>query len=241
MTESPNGVVRVLVVMAHPDDAEFGAAGTVARWAKEGRQITYVIITDGNRGSSDPAMTAERLAQIRHAEQRAAAMKLGVKDVFFLGYDDGSLQPTLDLRRQITRWIRRCKPDVVVCPDPTRRWTGQRYINHPDHRAAGDACLDAVYPSARDPHVFPELLIENLLPHKVKEVFMSSVANADVWIDITACMDRKLEGLREHKSQVGDRWDLVTERMKDRSRQLAQQFNLPFEFAEAYKYFRLQD
>src|SRR6266852_6566735 len=112
MADSPNGLVRVLVVMAHPEDAEFGAAGTVARWAKEGRQVTYLILTDGNRGSSDPAMTAERLAQIRHAEQRAAALKLGVKDVFFLGYDDGSLMPTLDLRRQITRWIRRTKPDV---------------------------------------------------------------------------------------------------------------------------------
>ena len=109
MQQSPNGLARVLVVMAHPDDAEFGAAGTIAKWANEGRQVTYLILTDGNRGSSDPAMTAERLAQIRHAEQRAAAMKLGVKDVFFLGYDDGSLQPTLDLRRQITRWIRRTR------------------------------------------------------------------------------------------------------------------------------------
>src|SRR5207237_3574867 len=158
MPDSPNGLNRVVVVMAHPDDAEFGAAGTVARWAKEGRQITYVIITDGNRGSRDPAMTAERLAQIRHAEQRAAAVKLGVKDVFFLGYDDGSLQPTLDLRRQITRWIRRCKPDGVVCPDPTRLSTCQRYINHPDHRAAGDATLDAIIPGSDTRLVFPERL-----------------------------------------------------------------------------------
>src|SRR5436305_13515944 len=135
MPDSQNGFARVLVVMAHPDDAEFGAAGTVAKWAKEGRQVTYLILTDGNRGSSDPAMTAERLAQIRHAEQRAAAMKLGVKDVFSLGYDDGSLQPTLDLRRQITRWIRRTKPDVVMAPDPTRPWPAPRHFTHPDPRS----------------------------------------------------------------------------------------------------------
>jgi LmbE family N-acetylglucosaminyl deacetylase len=121
------------------------------------------------------------------------------------------------------------------------RWGGSRYLNHPDHRAAGDACLDAVYPSARDPHVFPELLIENLYPHKVKEVFMSTFTNADVWIDITGCMDRKLAGLREHKSQVGARWDTVVERMKDRSRAVSRQFDLPFEHAEGYKYFRLQE
>src|SRR5437879_13251923 len=168
MTESRSGVVRVLVVMAHPDDAEVGAAGTEARCAKEGRQITYVIITDGNRGSSDPAMTAERLAQIRHAEQRAAAMKLGVKDVFFLGYDDGSLQPTLDLRRQITRWIRRTKPDVGMAPDPTRRWTGQRYINHPDHRAARESTLDAILPGSDTRLVSPELLDVGLGPHHGK-------------------------------------------------------------------------
>src|SRR5947207_10197508 len=162
MPASPNGLARVLVVMAHPDDAEFGAAGTVAKWAKEGRQVTYLILTDGNRGSSDPAVTAERLAQIRHAEQRAAAMKLGVKDVFFLGYDDGSLQPTLDLRRQITRWIRRTKPDVVMAPDPTRRWTGQRYINHPDHRAAGAAPLAATIPGPERGLGFPNRLERGL-------------------------------------------------------------------------------
>src|SRR5260370_41163891 len=120
MADSPNGLNRVLVVMAHPDEAEFGAAGTVARWAKEGRQGTYLILTDGNRGSRDPAMTAERLAQIRHAEQRAAALKVGVKDVFFLGYEDGSLMPTLDLRRPITRCNRRTNPYILAAPYPTR-------------------------------------------------------------------------------------------------------------------------
>jgi LmbE family N-acetylglucosaminyl deacetylase len=236
--QSVNGEGRVLVVMAHPDDAEFGAGGTVARWAREGKQVTYLILTDGNRGSSDPAMTAERLAQIRHAEQRAAALKLGVKDVFFLGYDDGSLQPTLDLRRQITRWIRRCKPDVVVAPDPTRRWTGQRYINHPDHRAAGEATLDAIIPGSDTRLVFPELLEEGLEPHQVKEIYLSGSNEADVFIDITETMDTKVEALREHKSQIGD-WAELDKTIRERAAEMGKSQQLAL--AEGFKYFKLHD
>jgi LmbE family N-acetylglucosaminyl deacetylase len=236
--QSPNGFIRVLVVMAHPDDAEFGVGGTVARWAKEGRHVTYVILTDGNRGSSDPAMTAERLAQIRHAEQRAAALKLGVKDVFFLGYDDGSLQATMDLRRQITRWIRRVKPDVVVAPDPTRRWTGQRYINHPDHRAAGEATLDAIIPGSDTRLVFPELLEEGLEPHQVKEIYLSGSNEADVFVDITDSMDTKVAALREHKSQIGD-WEELDKTIRERAAEMGKSQQL--QFAEGFKYFRLHD
>lgn len=236
--QSPDAFTRVLVVMAHPDDAEFGVGGTVARWAREGRHVTYVILTDGNRGSSDPAMTAERLAQIRHAEQRAAALKLGVKDVFFLGYDDGSLQPTLDLRRQITRWIRRVKPDVVVAPDPTRRWTGQRYINHPDHRAAGEATLDAIIPGSDTRLVFPELLEEGLEPHQVKEVYLSGSNEADVFVDITGAIDAKVEALREHKSQIGD-WEELDRTIRERAAEMGKSQQL--QFAEGFKYFRLHD
>ena len=119
------------------------------------------------------------------------------------------------------------------------RFGGSRYLNHPDHRAAGDACLDAVYPSARDPHVFPELLLEGFEPHKVREVFMSTMQNPDVWIVISECFERKLAGLREHKSQVGERFEQVTERIKQRARQTAETFNLPFEMGEGYRYFRL--
>ena len=119
------------------------------------------------------------------------------------------------------------------------RFGGNRYLNHPDHRAAGDACLDAVYPSARDPHVFPELLVEDLLPHKVREVFMSTTQNADVWIDITDCFDRKLEGLRQHVSQVGEHWERTIERITERSRQAARLNNLPFEMGEGFRYFKL--
>ena len=152
-------------------------------------------------------MSPYKLAQMRRTEQINAAHALGAHEVVFLSHEDGTLRNTIELRRDIVREIRRFRPDAVICQDPTMRWGGNRYLNHPDHRAAGDACLDAVYPSARDPHVFPELLIENLLPHKVREVFMSTSQNVDVWVDITDCFDRKLEGLRQHTSQVAARWD----------------------------------
>jgi LmbE family N-acetylglucosaminyl deacetylase len=230
---------KVLVVMAHPDDAEYGCGGTIASWAAAGKHINYVLCTSGDKGSSDPDIAPYKLAQTRRAEQINAAHALGAHDVVFLSYEDGTLRNTLELRRDIVREIRRFRPDAVICQDPTMRWGGNRYLNHPDHRAAGDACLDAVYPSARDPHVFPELLIDNLLPHKVREVFMSTQQSPDVWIDITGCFERKLEGLRQHTSQVGDRFEQVVERIKERSRALAKAQGLPYEFAEGYKYFRL--
>jgi LmbE family N-acetylglucosaminyl deacetylase len=229
----------VLVVMAHPDDAEFGCGGTIAKWAAAGKVINYVLCTSGDKGSSDPDLSPYRLAQTRRTEQINAAHALGARDVTFLSHEDGTLTNTIALRRDIVREIRRFRPDAVICQDPTMRFGGNRYLNHPDHRAAGDACLDAVYPSARDPHVFPELLIEELLPHKVREVFMSTTQNAEVWVDITDCFDRKLEGLREHKSQVADRWDQMEERIRERSRQVARLNNVPFELAEGYRYFRL--
>jgi LmbE family N-acetylglucosaminyl deacetylase len=238
MPTEPEGD-SVLVVMAHPDDAEFGCGGTIARWAAAGKAINYVLCTSGDKGSSDPNISPYRLAQMRRGEQINAAHALGARDVVFLSHEDGLLRNTIELRRDIVREIRRFKPDAVICQDPTMRWGGNRYLNHPDHRAAGDACLDAVYPSARDPHVFPELLIENMLPHKVREVFMSTTQNVDVWIDITACFERKLEGLRQHESQVGARWEQVIERITERSRALTKAQGLPFEYAEGYKYFRL--
>ena len=230
---------RVLVVMAHPDDAEFGCGGTIAKWAAAGKEINYLLCTSGDKGSSDPNVSPVKLAQTRRIEQINAAHALGARDVVFLPYEDGTLQNTLALRRDIAREIRRFKPDAVVCQDPTMRFGGSRYINHPDHRAAGDACLDAVYPSARDLHVFPELLVEGLEPHKVKEVFMSTMQNPDIWVDVSECFERKLQGLREHKSQVGERFEQVIERIRERSRQTARTFDLPFEIGEGFRYFRL--
>lgn len=229
----------ILVVMAHPDDAEFGCGGTIAKWAAAGKIVNYVLCTSGDKGSSDPDISPFRLAQTRRTEQMNAARALGAHEVTFLEHADGTLQNTIGLRRDIVREIRRYRPDAVICQDPTQRWSGHRYLNHPDHRAAGDACLDAIYPSARDPHVFSELLIENLLPHKVREVFMMSTNAPDVIVDISDWIDRKMAGLAEHKSQVGANWEQVLDRVKGRAHAVAQSANVPYEHAEAFKYFLL--
>jgi LmbE family N-acetylglucosaminyl deacetylase len=231
---------RVLVIMAHPDDAEFGCGGTIARWAAAGKEIFYSLCTSGDKGSSDPNVNPVELARTRRTEQRNAARALGATgEVTFLSYEDGTLRNTLELRRDLVREIRRVRPDAVICQDPTMRFGGNRYLNHPDHRAAGDACLDAIYPSARDPHAFRELLVDDLQPHKVREVFVSTTQNADVWVDISDCFERKIEALKEHVSQVGERADQLAERMRERSRLVARANELPFELAEGFRYFRL--
>lgn len=194
---------RVLVIMAHPDDAEFGCAGSVARWVEAGAEVIYCIVTDGAAGSNDPEIDLEALAQQRQAEQRAAAEKVGVKEVHFLGYPDGSLQPTLEVRRDLTRIIRQVRPDRVVCQDPTTVFVNGSYINHPDHRAAGEAAIYAVFPSAVTRPVFPELLQEGLEPHQVAELYLDLTLEPTVYVDITATIDRKVEALLCHKSQVG--------------------------------------
>ncbi|MFQ5617039.1 MAG: PIG-L deacetylase family protein, partial [Anaerolineales bacterium] len=157
---------RVLVISAHPDDPDFGAAGTVACWAKSGAKITYVIVTDGSKGSSEPDMTSKELIEIRETEQRAAAEVLGVAEVVFLGYEDGRAANTIELRRDLVRQIRLHRPDVLITHDPAARIINNRYINHPDHRAVGDAALDAVFPLARDRLNFPEHEAEGLEPFK---------------------------------------------------------------------------
>ncbi|MCX7855759.1 MAG: PIG-L family deacetylase [Anaerolineae bacterium] len=194
---------RVLVILAHPDDPEFFCGGTVGRWVREGREVIYVLATHGERGSDDPTVPTEQLARIREEEQRAAARVLGVREVIFLDYPDGSLVPTLELRRDLTRQIRRWKPDVVVTCDPTVRYRSG-YLNHPDHRAIGDAALDAVFPDARNPRQFPELVAEGLEPHRVREVYIAGAAEPDTEIDITDTLALKLEALRQHRSQIAD-------------------------------------
>lgn len=200
MAEQPQ---RAMVIMAHPDDAEFTVAGTVARWTRDGHEVIYVICTDGSRGSNDPNITPASLVAIRKAEQDAAARVLGVKEVVCLGYEDGTLVPTLSLRRDLTRIIRRYRPHIVVCPDPATRFYGNDYLNHPDHRAAGDAALDAVFPSAGTRHIFPELLAEGLEPHDVKEVYIHGHPVPNYWIDISDTVECKIAALEQHKSQVG--------------------------------------
>ncbi|HLH25905.1 MAG TPA: PIG-L deacetylase family protein [Chloroflexota bacterium] len=192
---------RVLAVMAHPDDADFTVAGTIALWARQGAACVYLLCTDGNKGSADPTMTPERLAPIRRAEQRAALARLGGRDVWCLGYEDGVLEPSLALRRAIAEAICRFRPDVVVCQDPTTYFFGAEYVNHPDHRAAGEAALAAVFPTARNRLIFPELFRDGLEPWAVPTVYLVAAQQADTWVDVTATLDQKLAALAEHQSQ----------------------------------------
>jgi LmbE family N-acetylglucosaminyl deacetylase len=232
----PAGPKRIAVIFAHPDDAEFICAGTVARWAAEGNHITYVLLTSGDKGSDDSTVTPEQLVATREAEQRAAADILGVEEVIFLRYADAMLVPDLDLRRAMVRVIRQIRPDVVICQDPTVRFVGQDYLNHPDHRAAGEATLDAVYPAARDRMTFPELLAEGLEPHKVREVYLAGADKPDVAIDITPYLDTKLAALRAHASQVA--WD-PSEMVRKWAQEEASQFPGHGDFVETFKYFKL--
>jgi LmbE family N-acetylglucosaminyl deacetylase len=193
-----------LVVAAHPDDIEFGCAGTVARWVSEGTHVTYALLTNGAAGSSDPAMTRQRLAELREAEQRAAAKVVGVEQVEFLGYEDGYLQPTLEVRKEVVRLLRRVRPEVVVTTDPTVRYFADRYINHPDHRAAGEVTLDAVIPGSDTRLAYPELLDEGLEPVKLVGVLLMMSMEPNLVVDIGDFIDTKLESLRCHVSQIGE-------------------------------------
>jgi LmbE family N-acetylglucosaminyl deacetylase len=193
----------ILCVAAHPDDLEFTVGGTVARWAADGREVVFCLVTDGGAGTNEHTPDAEGLVARRERETRDAARILGVKDVVVLGHPDGTLEPTLSVRRDITRVIRRVRPDVVVCGDPTVRWYGTEYLNHPDHRAAASAALDAVFPSAETRAIFPELLDEGLEPHKVKEVWVSGSLEPNAWVDIEATLATKVAALRAHVSQIG--------------------------------------
>lgn len=194
----------VMAIFAHADDPEFLAGGSLARWAEAGRKLIYVICTDGSKGSSDPTMTTERLIKTRREEQLAAAKVLGCDDVIFLGYEDALLEPTLALRRDLVRVIRQYKPEIVVCFDPTVFWIGESYIQHPDHRASGEAALAAIFPAARDRLTFPALLAEGLEPHNVDDIYLAAPAQANRWIDISATIERKIEAMRCHKTQVSD-------------------------------------
>jgi LmbE family N-acetylglucosaminyl deacetylase len=199
----------VLSIHAHPDDQEFTIAGTLAKWARAGSEIVTVCLTRGEAGSnrSTPAdMTRERLAKIREEEQRAACRVLGIAEVVFLDHADGVLQPTLEMRRELTRLVRRHRPDAVVCGDPTVRFYGTRYMNHPDHRVAADVALDAVFPSAETRFIFSELLDEGLAPHHVSAVWLFGSERANTFVNIAATLDLKIRALREHRSQMGD-WD----------------------------------
>ncbi len=235
---------RVMVVMSHPDDAEFSCAGTVAKWTSAGSEGIFVLGTSGDKGSADPEFTSESLMATREQEQMEAARVLGVGTVEYLHFKDAELVPDLNLRLAITRMIRKHKPDAVICQDPTNRWEGQEYIQHPDHIAMGEATLAAIFPSARDRLTFPQLLAEGLEPHKVTHVYVAAARDPDVWIDITSSFDTKLKGLGQHKSQMGD-WDFepMLRRWAQDTAAEARARRYPgandMQLAEAYKYFKL--
>lgn len=195
---------RILVVMAHPDDVDFGTAGSVAAWTDRGIEVAYCIVTDGDAGGSDRKVPRAEMAAVRREEQTAAAAVVGVKDVTFLGYPDGCLTASIELRRDITREIRRFEPDRVVCQSPERMWD-RLFASHPDHLAAGEAAVCAVYPDSRNPFAHPELLEEEgLEPFTVKQMWLAAFSGADTAVDVTATFDRKIEALMRHRSQVGD-------------------------------------
>jgi LmbE family N-acetylglucosaminyl deacetylase len=226
-----------LVVVAHPDDIEFSCAGTVARWAREGARVTYALLTNGAAGSTDPEMTRQRLAALREAEQRAAAKVVGVERVEFLGYEDGLLEPSLEVRERIVRLIRTVRPEVVVTTDPTTRYFGEQYINHPDHRAAGEATLAAVIPGSDTRLAYPEMLDEGLEPVKLTGVWLMMNGDPNLIVDVSDFMDKKVESLRCHVTQVGESpssdevgwvWSMAEWTASAQ----------PFRYGEAFKVFR---
>jgi LmbE family N-acetylglucosaminyl deacetylase len=195
----------VLGIAAHPDDLDFGAAGTMAHFAKEGAAVHYLILTDGSKGSEDRTMTPQKLTKIREAEQRAAVKAIGGKGVTFLGYPDGGLEITMELKKEVVKVIRTIKPDVVITMDPSVLYSATRgFINHPDHRAAGQVALDAVFPLARDHMSFPELFAEGYEPHKTKTILLTNFEKANYYVDTTDTFDTKVAALKTHASQIQD-------------------------------------
>ncbi len=211
--ESPQ---KVLVVLAHPDDPEFFCGATTARWVLAGHQVAYCVVTCGDKGTKDLSIASDDLCSIRQMEQRSAAKVLGVKEVKFLNYPDGYLVADINLRRDITRVIRIMRPDVLITCDPQTLFTANGGLNHPDHRAAGQATLDAVFPAARDHLNFPELWKnEGLEPHIVREVWVAGTLSPNVTLDVTDTWEIKIKALFEHKSQIGEP-EKLAERMRNR-------------------------
>ena len=218
---------RALVIFSHPDDAEFGAAATIAHLTAAGARVDYVVTTDGGKGTDDPAVTPAQLTATRQAEQRIAADLLGVSEIVHLGYPDGYLTPTLDLRRDIVRQIRRFRPDLVITQNPMHRQDGNPFVGHPDHLATGEATLAAVYPAARDRLNFPELLDEGLEPWKVRQILVTGVEHPNLFLDVSATFELGLQAIFAHVSQIADRV-AVEERMRERTAEIGKPVGLAF-------------
>jgi LmbE family N-acetylglucosaminyl deacetylase len=226
-----------LVLMAHPDDAEYTCGGTIARWTRGGCEVHYVVITDGSAGSNEPGATRDEMRRVREREQRAAAGLLGVASVTFLGELDGHLEVTPETRRKVCREVRRHRPDVLVSMDPSRLWSGTGYINHWDHKKAGELALAAVMPDAPSRPMFPELLEEGFEPFEVPNLWLVS-NDADTYVDIGDTFELKLDAIAAHISQGGESsgdW------VRERAEELARRSGNGYRYAEAFKTFRLMD
>ena len=226
-----------VALFAHPDDAEFSCGGTVASWCAAGTDVHYVVITDGSAGSNEPGKTREEISEVRLREQRAACDVLGVASVTFLGEVDGTLEVNLDTRRKVCREIRRLRPEVLVAPDPSRLWYGNRYVNHWDHKQAGLLALTVVMPDGPTRPMFPELLDEGYEPFEVPNLWLAS-NEPDTYVDITDTMDTKIKALEAHASQgAAEAGDWV----RQRAEEVAREGSLDVRYAEAFKTFRFVD
>lgn len=222
----------VLVIAPHPDDAEFGAGGTIIKWVAEGKEVYLVVCTNGDKGSSDPEMTSEKLARIRKKEQEAAAKVLGIKEVIFLDYPDGGLEDTPEFREKLVRLVRRLRPTAVATNDPHIK-----YFSHRDHRITGMVTLDALWPYSRDPLFYPEHAAERLLPHKVTQVYMWRSEKPNYYVDITDVFDQKIKALMCHQSQVGNRpaHRNIEVTVRERAKNVGKKKKIPL--AEAFYHF----
>jgi LmbE family N-acetylglucosaminyl deacetylase len=226
-----------MVIVAHPDDIEFSCAGTLARWAKFGTRLSYVLLTSGDVGIDEPGMTRAQASEIREAEQRAAAAVVGAEEVIFMREPDGMLEATMELRKRLVREIRRFRPEVIITGDPTIVWAGDTYINHPDHRAAATVALDAAFPAAGQPNLFEELAEEGLTAHKPRKIYVTGWNQTDLYVSIDETIDVKIAALREHKSQMKD-WD-PEPRIREWASVRAK--GKEMEYAEAYRVITLVD
>ncbi len=242
MTDKKEYIPAVAMsIHAHPDDQEFSVGGTLAKWAAAGCQIISVVITSGDAGSNDPAHDARykpTLAAIRENEQRAANAVLGIRETVFMRQPDGELEPTVALRKEVTRLIRHYKPDVVVTGDPQAVFYGNGYINHPDHRAAAQLALYATFPSAGSRLLFADLLDEGYQPHNVRRVYIHGAEKPDTWVDISDYIDKKIEALKQHVSQVGG-WDGLEKTIREWAAEDGKEKG--FAYAEAFKVMILQE
>ncbi|HEY2667992.1 MAG TPA: PIG-L deacetylase family protein [Actinomycetota bacterium] len=237
MTMKGIEVSTALVVAAHPDDVEFGAGGTIARLAAEGAEVTICIVSNGAMGSNDPGVARDVLIATREREQRAAAAAAGAAGVVFLGYEDGYLEDSHEIRRDIIREIRRLRPDIAIGPDPSTFFIDQRYLNHPDHRAVGLAFSAAINPGATTVPLYrPELYDQGFGPHPLKAVLLMAATNPDYYVDISAHMGTKIKALQAHVSQLGA-YEGLGDRVREMAKLTAEQGGTGAEYAEAFKGF----